>query len=233
VVVQAIRESKVALNRIRGVTAFNQAQWIHMLWCRALRTTGRFSIPGPEQWPVPDFESEPLVNLPMPFVIGEDRMLYEYPNPLKGVDQAALGTGFAISERTASVRNTSARNSPAPSHPNITVRRSTRVTVRGRRGIDATATAPPAYSQVPAGPSASSSAIPSAASGSHTGPQYWVVVRGVIPGLYDNLHQVRHAVCRCSNALVRDFRNIGEASAFHAQVQNTGSGEALMCTCDL
>jgi hypothetical protein len=227
---QALQDGSIALSKIRGLSAFNQAQWMQAQWFRALRMGGTFSVPPRSEWPVPDFTSRPLSNLPLPFIVGESRMLYEYPNPLQGENNGVLGAGLHLPDE-------------ARAHPNVTVR-SARLAARGGG-----ATAPPAYTRQAARSAASGSsnapgpstrtlrssalASLSSASASSSSPEYWVVVRGVIPGLYDNQNQLRHAVCRCQGSAVRRFQNVGEAAAYYARIQSTGKGQVLECRCGL
>jgi hypothetical protein len=242
-----LQQKKITLNKIRGVSGFNQGQWLLELLHDAAASDGVFNIPPREQWPVPDLYSRPLASHPLPFLVLEGGIIRRYPNPPRGSTTAEHDVGIQASQNI-SVRSGRGRSGSREPSPAV----STRLRDRARSRSPAPMTAPPAFRHgVPAAiyaPSASTATYngphPSTASSSRTTAaaqssaarneaKYWVVVRGLFPGLYDDKSQVKHAICRCEKPVVREFRDLGEASAFQEWIKAVGCAERASCLCGL
>jgi hypothetical protein len=245
-----VQQKKIQLNKIRSVSGFNQAQWLLELLHDAAVADEVFNIPPREEWPVPDLYARPLSSHPVPFLVRDGGIIHRYPNPPRGTTTAPYDVGIQAPQ-SLSVRSARGRSRGGDSRePSPAV--SARPRDHARSRSPAPVTAPPAFRHgIPAAiyaPSASTAAYngphPSTASSSRVtataqrstssnDAKYWVVVRGLFPGLYDDKSQVKHAICRCEKPVVKEFKELSEASAFQERVKTVGLAERARCLCGL
>jgi hypothetical protein len=212
-------------------------------------------IPPREEWPVPDLYSRPLSSHPVPFLVQAGGVLHSYPNPPRGTTHAEVDNGLQCPEsisvrferRGRSVDREVREGSPAPGPVSARLRgrlRSQSPAVAATPTVPASA--PPVFrrARAPVQEASASTTVfngphPSTASSSTSAApamhptRYWVVVRGVFPGLYDDKNHVKHAICRCDSPIVQGFRELGEASAFYDQMKAVKFAETVMCYCGM